>query len=236
MVIGTGLMANAFLAEFGKRDDVVVFASGVAHSKVLAKEQFDRERNLLFHTLKTNREKNIIYFSTCSVYDASEALAPYVSHKIAMEELIKENFARFMIFRLSNLVGFTTNFHTVFNFFVRHILQDLPFVLWKNAYRNLIDVQDVVALVKHFATEGDYINQTINVAHPVSYKATEIVARIEHFFKRKANYTAVDKGSFFTIDTTLVEQVTSKIGLDFSEGYIDKLLHRYYQEEVLKQW
>ena len=229
-------MANAFLADFGKRDDVVVFASGVAHSKVQEKEQFDRERKLLNETIKMNPEKSIIYFSTCSVYDASEASAPYVSHKISMEELIRESCSRFMVFRVSNVVGFTANVHTVFNFFVRHILHDLPFALWKNAYRNLIDVQDVVTLVKYFIADKARMNQTINIAHPVSYKATEIVERIEYFFNRKASYTIVDKGSFFTIDTTVVEQVSSKIGIDFFSGYIDKLLHKYYQQEVLKQW
>ena len=46
MVVGTGLLAKAFL-EYENDDNIIVFASGVSNSKEISREEFDREKLLL---------------------------------------------------------------------------------------------------------------------------------------------------------------------------------------------
>ncbi len=97
MIIGNGLLAQAFSPVFANDAHVIAFASGVSNSRETRAEAFARERELLTSTLE--REKFILYFSTCSVHDPELAESPYVRHKIDMEHLVC-NAAQKAIFRL----------------------------------------------------------------------------------------------------------------------------------------
>ena len=148
MVIGNGAIASSFAAKYSNDDQVVIFASGVSNSKESDDSKFERERKLVLSSLVQNPEKFFVYFSTCSVYDPCEKNSHYVRHKLAIEEIIQKNASKYLISRVSNVVCKTENKTTVFNFFVNNIRDGSPFKLWKNAYRNVIDVDDLLKTVK----------------------------------------------------------------------------------------
>src|SRR5690606_10434611 len=90
MIVGNGLIASAFQSSPLKDDpNIVVFASGVSNSRETSKDEFLRERQLLLETI--NQGKLILYFSTCSVYDPSQKDAPYITHKLEMEDLVRQS-------------------------------------------------------------------------------------------------------------------------------------------------
>ena len=88
MVVGTGLIAKAFL-EYENDDNIIVFASGVSNSKEISIDEFDREKLLLNDYLeKYGKNKHFIYFSTCSIYDTYFERSEYSKHKINMEKIL----------------------------------------------------------------------------------------------------------------------------------------------------
>jgi len=233
MVIGSGLLAKRF-AQYDTNEKFLIFASGVSNSKSTEPEQFAREFELLKTTFAANPGKTFVYFSTCSVNDPAENRSPYVQHKIQIEQYIARTIPNYVIFRVSNLVGSTSNTNTIFNFIVRHIQEGKPFDVWTNANRNLIDVDDLYTIVDHILCNSLFSNQVVNIANPVSYPVPEIVSAAERFFHTKANCTFVDKGAAFAIDISDIQPIIIAEHINFDEGYLMRLFQKYYRKDELQ--
>ena len=59
MIVGGGLIANAF-KKHAFDENIIVFASGVANSKQLTKEDCERELNLLKECIASNSDNKIL--------------------------------------------------------------------------------------------------------------------------------------------------------------------------------
>src|SRR5471030_2330378 len=111
MVIGNGLVAKSF-SEYNNDSKFLIFASGVSNSKSTNQVDYERELNLLKQKVAENGEKTLVYFSTCSINDPAESRSAYVAHKRGVEEYIRAHVEKYVIIRVSNLVGHTTNNNT----------------------------------------------------------------------------------------------------------------------------
>ncbi|THU39462.1 NAD-dependent epimerase/dehydratase family protein [Niastella caeni] len=227
MVIGNGMIAKRF-EDYSTNNDYIIFASGVSDSTTTAPEAFSREENLLTKSIQANPEKTLVYFSTCSIYDPSMRQSAYVLHKLKMEAVITANAKNYLIFRVSNPIGRTSNTHTVFNFFIQHIQEKTPFAIWKNASRNLLDIDDMYAICDHLLKKKLFTNSVVNIANPVNYPVTTIIAAIENHFHTKGIYTFAEKGSSPLIDTTAIEPFFNELNITFNELYLPGLLRKYF--------
>lgn len=227
MVYGKGMIATIF-ESYRNKEDYIIFASGVSDSTNTDNKVFDREMILIIETIKSNKDKIFVYFSTCSIYDPFIRHSPYVQHKIKMENLIMKHSSSFIIFRLTNPIGNTSNTHTVFNYFISHITQKKEFTVWKNASRNIIDIDEVYILCNEILEQKLFINTIINIASPVNYPVPFIVESIENYFNQKASYTLVNKAGVPVIDTTAIDPILTKYNITFDEHYLDKLLKKYF--------
>ena len=128
-IIGTGLIATAFLIEeLGK--DVILFASGVSNSKETCLIEYEREKDLLKSSLSSSNR--LIYFSTCSVTDPNLKNSLYVSHKLSLEKLVlagKNN----IVIRLPQVVGISKNPYTLTNFLAYKIYKEEAYDLFKGS-------------------------------------------------------------------------------------------------------
>jgi nucleoside-diphosphate-sugar epimerase len=219
-------MAQAFSPGFANDPQVIVFASGVSYSREIRAEQFTREKNLLKAALAA--QKFILYFSTCSVYDPELAQSPYVRHKIEMEQLVCDGEGRKAIWRLPQVVGRSTNPHTLTNYLYRQISTGAPFQVWLNARRNLIDVCDVVNIVNHMVREPQADSVIMDIACPFSVSVLELVKIFEAVLDKKANYDTVAAGGEYTIDAGLAIAVAAKAGVAFDDQYVNNLIRKYY--------
>lgn len=226
MITGDGFLAQAF-KKFDSSSEVHIFASGVSDSGNISAKEFERERALLESVL-TEKQGILVYFSTCSIYDELLKGSPYINHKLQMEKVIKSSGNSYLIFRLSNPVGKTDNPHILINFFVNCIESGKKFDLWRGSFRNILDIDDVVALCSHFISENAFTNHVINVANPVSYSVEEIVYTLEKVLKKKAIYDLKDRRSIPRIDTTAVMQAADKLRLHFDENYLNLALAKYF--------
>lgn len=229
MIVGNGLIARAF-AEFKDDARYVFFGSGVSNSLCQSSEEFDRELLMVEDSINDNQDKIFIYFSTTSIQDPSMLNSMYVKHKKNIECFIMSNATTYCIFRLSNVVGKSNNKNTVLNFLFQHLKENDQFDLWKNSTRNLIDIHDVVTIVKAVLQKHEYQNKIINIANRHSYKVTEIVSVIEKYLGRKGVYNLVDKGEPYQINVDYIEDIIAKKNILFDSDYLLRLLNKYYSK------
>ena len=150
-----------------------------------------------------------------------------------MESMIREAHGDYHIFRVSNLAGKTSNPHTVLNFFYQHIVSGAFFYLWKNASRNIIDIDHAVAVCSYIIDEKLFRNEITNIANPINYPVTEIIETIENISEKKGNYEPVDKGSNPDINTYSVQQLFALLHVNFDNAYLNKTLQKYYSAHDL---
>lgn len=225
MVVGNGLVAKAFSA-YEENDDVVIFASGVSNSKESDDTAFEKEIGLVKEVVHNYPEKIFVYFSTTSIDDKSLQDKKYVQHKLYIESLIAETCSRYYIFRISNIVGRTGNPNTIINFFTRHIQDGEPFAIWENAYRNIIDIDDVFRIGSAIIDNGLHANSIINIAYPHNIAVTEIVATIESFLGKKGIYTRASFGENYLSSTSLIAHFFNPDPLAPAH-YLRRMLDKY---------
>jgi len=226
MVVGNGMLASRFSNYIN--DEKIIFASGVSNSKNSKEENFQRELSLLNKIIEDNPGKPIVYFSTCSIDDNDLKSSPYVLHKIAAENLIQEKAEKFFIFRISNIAGVSNNPYTVLNYFIFNILQNHPLVIWKNAYRNIIGIDDVYIIANEILQNDLHSNEIVNIANPFNYSVPFIMRTIEKHLGKKAVYTEIDRGVNYHIDISEIIPVIDKYNIRFTDDYLSLLLKRYY--------
>jgi nucleoside-diphosphate-sugar epimerase len=144
-----------------------------------------------------------------------------------MEAIIQELHRSFHIFRVSNLAGKTDNPHTVLNFFIQHIQSGDFFYVWKNAWRNIIDLADATAACNYIMQQQVFMNEIVNVANPVNYPVTTIVETIEDILGKKGNYELVDKSSMPNIDSSPVQSIFEILNIHFGREYLACIIKKY---------
>lgn len=226
MIIGSGMLAKAF-ATYRENEKFIIFASGVSNSQEVQESAFQRERKLLTDTLQEHPEKTLVYFSTCSIQDPSAQHTAYVMHKKNMESIISHTQQNYYIFRLPHVVGKTTS-PTVIHYLYRKINAGEHFELWSQAYRNIIDCEDVFKIADYLLSHGIYKNEISVIASPISLSIQAIVALIEKITGKTAHYSVVPKGMAYDIDASLAKALEPTLGLNFNENYLESVLKKYY--------
>lgn len=226
MIVGKGLLASAFEPHFGRDPDVVVFASGVSNSLETNADEFAREEALLRQLLVV-QAKRFVYFGSCGVTAAEAELTAYMRHKRAMESLVI-SMQHGLVLRLPQVVSRTNNPHTLTNFLRDRIVSGEHFTVWAKAERNLIDIDDVVAVGVKLVREPLLATNVVPVAAIRSSPMRRIVEIFEQVLGKSANCSYVDKGTPMSIDTKLMESLSASLSIDLGESYAPRIINKYY--------
>jgi len=226
MIIGNGLLASEF-SDLEEINSIVIFASGVSNSLETNNAEFKREEQLITKTINKYKNCLFVYFSTCSINDNTINQRPYVLHKLKMEDLIINSAENYLVLRLSHIVGKGGNENTIFNYLVNAIKNNSNIHLWKNASRNILDIEDMGKVVREIIKSGTK-NTILNIANPNSYPVNEIVNRIEKYLQKTANLTMIEKGSHISIEINETMSYIQNLSKDFSINYIEELLRKYH--------
>ncbi len=223
MVIGNGQIAQRFKSL--KIDDVCIFASGVSNSNCNNYKEFEREKKLLLDILKNYKDKKIIYFSSCALSSSDYLKKPYYIHKKNMEEMIITNSKNYYIFRLPQLFGDLRKHPTLINFLYYSIINKKKFIVYSEAYRYVIEINDVYTLVENFL-KYHKPNLVIDLANNYRYKVIEIVKIFEKLIGIDANYQMIDKYDGYFLDLKKLEYFIEKynINLNFGQSYLENKL------------
>ncbi len=227
MIIWNWLIAKAFNS-YTNNDSVLIFASWVSNSQNTDLLLFKKEIDLLENGLRNNKNKLFVYFSTCSITDETLTTSLYVKHKINAENIIKELSDNYIIIRTSNPIWITKNPNTLLNFLFDKIRSWETFTIWKNAQRNLIDIEDLWKISKEIIDNNLFRNKTINIANKMYFSILEIVQAFESIIDKKANYIIEDLWwtPFINIDNII--PIVQKLNINFDNDYLKRLIKKYY--------
>ena len=228
MIVGGGMLARAF-DSYRDHPNIVVLASGVSNSTVTDVAQFEREETLLVNTLEEQGKKRFVYFGTCSAVDPELSASPYVRHKLKMERLIETHSVDYLICRLPQAVGHSGNTNTLMNRLYASIRNGQRFQLWRNAYRYIIDVDDVSAVASYMIGQNEYSNRIINVASR-PFSIFDIVRALENVTQSSAIYAEIDKGASYDIDCSEAHKVARLLNIRFDDTYLHRVIRKYYAE------
>jgi len=232
MIIGSGLIARVFLDAFANRDDVCIYAAGVSNSSCVDSREFEREQLRLLSALDKFANVDVfIYFSTCSVFDPEAYNKPYVQHKLAMEKLVSEH-SSYLIIRLPQAVGRTPNPHTLLNYLHARIARSETFHLWNKAKRNIIDIDDIVSIVREIISDPSSRSITVNVANPINYSIMEIVIALERVTGKQAVYVVDERGTDYTIDIQRICPLLKRVEVKFDDNYLERIIGKYYGKNI----
>ena len=222
MIIGNGLIAKT-LVEFKDNPDVVIFASGVSNSQEVDSLAFAREKDLL---LSQERDKTIIYFSTCSIFDVTAQQTRYVKHKIAMENLLRYNFSKFKIIRLPSVLGNNNNPHTLFNHILNKINLGEEVTVVRNAWRYLLDVDDLKIIIP-LIIKADR-NSSMNITYGNVITVLSIVEILSALLNKEVKINLVNGGIPFHINNSEFTQLLLENNCNiYSDEYNVNCLKKY---------
>ena len=223
-IIGTGQLAKIFQNSDIDLRNVCIFASGVSNSSCVDINQFKREKNLLINTLKNIDDKKFVYFSSCALSASEYPKNDYYKHKANMENIIKEYSSKYYIFRIPQLFGDLILHKTLINFIYKSIEHNHKFNIYDEAYRYVIEINDVRKLVENYLDNDGCI--TIDLANPYRYKVLDIVQIFEKLLGKKAYYEVLQKEDKYTLDLISLEKFVKekKIDIDFGKDYLIKKL------------
>lgn len=227
MIIGNGFLAHSF-SHYIDSKNIVLFTSGVSNSQETNQIAFDRERNLLSQMLEDQSNKKLVYFGTCSIYDVDVIESTYVQHKIAMEKLVEKH-PNYQIFRLPVIAGYSKNPHTLLNFLYKQISTESTFELWKNASRNIVDIDFVKIVCSSLIDQNLYLNSAINIAAPEQSSLVSIVKVFEKILDKKSHDVPINKGCEYTIPIPELSNILKKESL---ENYnMEEILMKYFMDK-----
>lgn len=224
MVVGDGLLANAF-SSYGSDSAVTIFAAGVSNSGETRVSEFERETSVIVpHAIKT--AGCLVYFSTCSVNYLATDQSPYVRHKLAVERLITKYASEYLVFRLPQVVGRTPNPNTLTNYMFQRIVKHEPIVIFADATRSLLDVDDAYIICKSLIDTAPR-NKIYNVHLPYTISALDLLRTFERVLNTKADYQIRPGGQPFFCEDDSLASLYASLGLK-CDGYVENVLRKYY--------
>lgn len=223
MVIGSGMLASAF-EKFTTHEEVIIFASGVSNSLEIDLSRFLREENLLNSVFSKCTGKKLVYFSTYSIHYKQSL---YTDHKKRMEDLVLSMNSNSLVLRVTNVVGKSLNPNTLLNFLTYHVKNDLPINVFSGVKRNLIGIDDLVAVVAELI-ESPLGGSVLNIGYPHSYSIEQIVNAVERFYNKNANISFSFASEHWIenyFDISTIKSITVRA----EQEYLPYLLNTYYK-------
>lgn len=184
-IIGNSMIGSEF-AKYGAEFlyPVMIIAAGVSDSKCINQSEFLREEGLVKMSLEKARNSNqkVIYVSTYSSNDSVQRISMYVQQKLKLENWVLQDSEHHVILRPTNVIGSKGNPINVLNFLCDAVKNQKEILVWRNAYRNFIDVFDLVKLT---STLTPQVSGIVEIVHPHSYSILEIIESIQNEFRLK---------------------------------------------------
>ncbi|WP_411122194.1 NAD-dependent epimerase/dehydratase family protein [Streptomyces sp. x-19] len=240
-IVGNGFLARHLTPLAERHPDTVVLAAGVSWASHTSDADFAREAALLREVAAECRAtaRRLLFFSTAStgMYGTADGpghedltitpCTPYGAHKIAMERHLRASGTDFLALRLGHLVGPGQPPHQLLPTLLRQLHLG-SVAVHKDATRDLIDVDDVIAIVDHLLTRGAS-RQIVNVASGVAVPVDRIIDHLEERTGLHATRSYVDVGGHHTISIAKLRSLVPEVaamgfGPDYYRGVLDDFL------------
>lgn len=226
MIVGKGMLAKSLYKINDEK--FIYFCSGVSNSKEINELEYEREKKLLIE--HCSEDKCIIYFSSYFVGFDNYLKQRYYRHKLDMENVIKKNFKYYKIFRLPQVVGNSENINTLTNFLYNSILNNIQINVYENVKRNLIDVEDIVTIIKYINENNLFLNKVINLIATQNFEIIKIVNSLEEVLDKKSikKISKNDEKDFSINISEEIKSLYDSLDIRFDDKYLTNLINKYY--------
>jgi hypothetical protein len=224
MIIGSGLISNEFLKYEEYFHDSIIFASGVSSSAELNDEVFEREFTLIKKCLLDNENLKLIYFSSILTDTINN---PYYIHKKNVEEFIIKNVSQYIIYRIPQVIGFTGNQNNIVNFFKKSITNNLQVKIKENTYRSILDVTDLVNIVKD--SKNEIHNRIVYFSGIEKINVLDLYILMTDILIKPKNFELIksdNNENWELSNDEIINKTINTLGIDI-ENYTNKLLKKY---------
>jgi nucleoside-diphosphate-sugar epimerase len=190
--------------------------------------EFGREHSHLSMALVSWQNVDVfLYFGTCSVAEPDALNTPYVQHNLATERLLMAHPGH-LILRLPQIAANTGNPHTLLNTLHRYLATGEEFSMWRNAYRNIIDIEDVLSITQRYVADPLQRRRCINIANPSSSPIGDIVAAKERAMGARMNLRSIERGAHYPIDVGPMLSSGYASHCQFDADYLDRVIFKYH--------
>ena len=112
------------------------------------------------------------------------------------------------------------------------ILEEIQFKVYSDAYRYVIEINDVKLLVEKYI-QYEKANITIDLANPYRYNIINIVSILEKLLNKKAKYELVDKRDEYLLDLRMSNLFLEKYNINV--GFGEEYLYQKLKEKIKRQ-
>jgi len=224
MIIGNGLISNEFLKHKDFFYDCIIFGSGVSSSTELNNESFNREFDLIKKCLLENKNLKLIYFSSILTDTINNS---YYNHKKNVEDFIINNVDHFIIYRIPQVIGSTGNQNNIINFFKKSINDNLPVKIKDKTYRSILDVTDLVNIVKE--SKNNVENKIVYLSGIEKISVLDLYLLMTDILNKSTNFELIksdNNENWQSTNDDLIINTINLLGIN-KENYTDKLLKKY---------
>jgi hypothetical protein len=230
VIIGSGLIGSAFMDFYEKEPRVCLYAAGVANSQCIDNTEYVRDKKMLVENIsRLKKNELLVYISTCSISTLNLSLSTrYIEHKIEMEKIVA-SYGQYLILRLPQIASLSKNPFTLLNYFKNKIDNDEQFQLYKNSYRNILDLNHMTAISEKVISNFSG-NEIVNIANPISVSVIEIVEEMQAALGKKANFSFIDfLSDDYKIDVSKMMEIIDPSVYFFDDKYLNRVIRRYYK-------
>lgn len=240
LVIGRGFIASHLSTIADRHPHAVVVAAGVSSIRVTDPAEFARERALMADVTQRCLRENLtavvlstashaMYGSTDHIVEEREPVSPsspYGRHKLGLERQVADSGANWLVLRLAHVVGARQRPHHLLPAFVEQVRSGTV-RLYRDTYRDLVDVRDVVSTVDGLLAAGVH-GEVVHVASGTPVPVTAIAAGVRARMGLPARLEVVDAPPVrTTVSTARLRALLPTAVLPGGAGYLDRLLDRY---------
>lgn len=241
-IVGGGFLARHFTAHFGDaHPDVTVIAAGVSTTAAADIAAFDREADLVGDVLRRCRRDGrlVVLLSTSSAALYGSDGMPgvedgpvfpsnaYGRHKLALERVCELSGARYLVLRLTHLVGDGQQPGQLLPTLAHGVLAGAVTV-HPDAHRDLLDVRHVPPVLDALCARGVH-GEVVNVASGAPIAVPDIVDGVQRRLGVAAERRLVQRPPQLTrVSLAKLHRLVPEFAEhDFGPGYLDDLLDRY---------
>ena len=231
-IIGKGFIAkNLFrINSLIIKSKYTIYAAGISNSKIKSQKELSREVNMFKKFFIKNKNKKIIYISTADATNNLKNKSKYVKNKIKIEKFIIKESKNYLILRIPQIIGESKNKNILINYFYYCIKNRKKIELLGNVRRNVLDIDDVIKMIKIIILNSKINNKIITLSNKFFIKPIEIVKIFEKKLKKKAIFY-IKKSKKYQWNLNFKKNVIyfRKAKINFHNKYLINAINKYYK-------
>lgn len=230
-IIGNGFIGRNVnkLRKYIIKSGYTIYTAGISNSNTNSKKELRKEIRLFKIFSKENNSKKLIFISTADVSNNLKRNNLYIINKVKIENIIRKEFNDYIILRLPQIIGNSKNKKTLINYFYRNIKKNKTIDVLSGVKRNILDIDDVIKVLKIIIFEKKLIKRTITLSNKYFVQPIDIVKIFEKKLNKvaKIRFKRVSKENW-NLENDMSKKLFNKAKVKFDKNYLIKKINKYF--------